>query len=68
MTPPLKKTARAVSFSGADPVATIISVQGTRTGGKHLVHIFFTVHGSCIHQPGICQMTASIHWNFSTSW
>ena len=28
---------------------------------------FFTIQGSCIHQLGICQITASIHKNFSIS-
>ena len=50
MPPTLKKTARTISFSGADPVATITSVQGTRAGGKHLVDIFF--HGPrLVHPP-----------------
>ena len=50
MPPPLKKTARAVSFSRVSAAATIISVQGARAGGKHLVHIFF--HGPrLVHPP-----------------
>lgn len=49
----LNQAAGTVLLAGVGAGAAIVGVQAAVAGGEHFVDVFFRIHGSPIHQPGI---------------
>lgn len=49
----LNQAAGTVLLAGVGAGAAIAGVQAAVAGGEHFVDVFFRIHGSPIHQPGI---------------